>query len=67
MTGYGQKELYAAYEIDFGLRLVAKFSVWPRTFWKGDAFTQVERAALYPDADDPLFRLAQEIRSRLPH
>jgi hypothetical protein len=67
MTGCGQKELYAAYEIDFGLRLVAKFSFRPRTFWKSDAFPKVERAALYPDKDDPLFKLAQEIRNRLRH
>ena len=38
----------AHHEIDFGLRLVAKFWFNPKAFWKNDAFPRVKRVALYP-------------------
>jgi hypothetical protein len=66
MTGYDQKQHYAEYEIDFGRRLVSKFKLDPRTFWKNGDFPRVERAALYPNQGDPLFALAQSIKNRLP-
>lgn len=63
MTGYDQKQHYAHFEIDFGRRLVAKFRFEPATFWrKNDAFPVVTRAALYPNADDPIFKLAQSVK-----
>jgi hypothetical protein len=67
MTGYDQKQHYAHYEIDFGRRLVAKFSFDPRTFWKADAFPKVKRSALYPNADDPLFKLTQSVKNNFPN
>jgi hypothetical protein len=63
MAGYDQKELYHHYEIDFGRRLVAKFCFSPKELWKKDAFPQVGKAALYPEADhDPLFKLALKVK-----
>jgi hypothetical protein len=68
MAGHDQKQFYAHYEIDFGRRLVAKFKFDPRTFWKkNDAFPKVERSALYPNANDPLFDLAQSVKNSLPN
>ena len=53
-----QKELYGDYEMDFGRRLVAKFSFSPCTFWKASPnFPQVPKAALYP-VKDPLIAVA---------
>jgi len=64
--GYDQKELYHAYEIDFGRRLVAKFRFDPRTFWETDTFPKVEEGALYPAAsEDPLYKLALEVKNTL--
>ncbi|KWV52816.1 hypothetical protein AS156_09145 [Bradyrhizobium macuxiense] len=66
MTGYQQKENYFPYEMDFGRRLVAKFSFNPATFWKSDNFPQVARSALYPsERSDPLFRLALGVKRQL--
>jgi hypothetical protein len=59
-----QKQHYEHYEIDFGRRLIAKFCFNPKRFWKAnDAFPAIARAALYPDAADPLYRLATKIRA----
>ena len=65
MSGYDQKELYQHYEIDFGRRLVAKFCFDPEEIWKkNDAFPKVGVNALYPSADDdPLYRLALEVKA----
>jgi hypothetical protein len=60
-----QKKIYRDYEIDFGLRLVAKFVFKPRTFWKSDSFPSVPREALYPDKNDPLFALAQQVKASI--
>ena len=63
MSDYGQKELYAHFEIDFGRRLLAKFRFNPRTFWKEAAFPQVGMLALYPAINrDPLRKLTKEIK-----
>ncbi len=62
---FKQKELYQAYEIDFGLRLVAKFYFHPIDFWSSQTFPQVPRDALYPNQDDPLYTLAQELRQHI--
>lgn len=60
-----QKENYGNYEIDFGRRLVAKFQFNPASFWEHGAFPKVSRIALYPNADDPLYRLTQMVRTKL--
>ena len=66
MVGFGQKELYRHYEIDFGLRLVAKFRFNPETFWKTDDFPRVNRQALYPlRTDDPLRAMAEDVKGQL--
>jgi hypothetical protein len=66
ISKYGQKALYHAFEIDFGRRLVAKFRFDPQTFWKPDTFPKVEEADLTPHAlDDPLSKLAEEVRTAL--
>lgn len=66
LTDPKQKGLYQDHEIDFGRRLVAKFLVNPKTFWTNDAFPRVEEIALYPDeGDDPLYRLALEVKGEL--
>lgn len=63
-----QKAQYQNYEIDFGLRLVAKFRFDPRTFWNNNqGFPQVPHQALYPPhQDDPLLALAESIKHSLP-
>lgn len=62
MAEYEQKELYRHYEIDFGRRLIAKFRFDPQSFWKPDHFPKVEEPDLYPDAKDPLFDFANQIK-----
>jgi FRG domain len=61
ITGYQQKARYAPYEVDFGLRLVAKFWFDPDDFWKRPDFPIVPREALYPGGDDPLYKLTRAV------
>jgi hypothetical protein len=63
LDSFEQETRYGAYEIDFGLRLVAKFYFHPVDFWNSPSFPRVPREALYPNADDPLYKMAQELRS----
>lgn len=66
MAGTEQKENYFPYEMDFGRRLVAKFSFTLTSFWKNDNFPQVSRSALYPsEKSDPLYRLALGVKKQL--
>lgn len=66
MAGYEQKENYFPYEMDFGRRLVAKFSFTPASFWKNDDFPLVTKTALYPSENsDPLYRLALGVKKQL--
>ncbi len=67
MDSVKQKGLYPSHEIDFGLRMVAKFRFRPSTFWQNsEDFPLVPKAALYPaSADDPLRRIADDLRSTL--
>lgn len=66
MIGYEQKGLYRHYEIDFSLRLVAKFRFNPETFWNPDDFPMVGHQALYPSpVDDPVCAMAEEIKQQL--
>lgn len=67
MIGYDQKRNYANFEVDFGRRLVAKFRFDPRRFWvSSDGFPMVEMPALYPNNQDPLFEMCQNISLALP-
>lgn len=61
MGAYDQKALYAHYEIDFGRRLIAKFRFSPNDFRNDPDFPIVRRQALYPDAEDPLYKLAKSL------
>ena len=65
MADFSQKENYFHYEIDFGRRLIAKFSFVPSRFWSEDTFPMVPKQDLYPDAIDPLFALASKIKQSL--
>lgn len=63
MGDYDQKQLYEAYEIDFGRRLLAKFRFCPATFWRSRGFPRVGKRALYPSRHkDPLCDLAKRVR-----
>jgi hypothetical protein len=63
---FGQKELYAHYEIDFGLRLIAKFRFNPQSFWQKEDFPVVGKNVLYPPPmDDPLYEMTDSIRNAL--
>ena len=64
MGTFDQRTRYAPFEIDFGRRLVAKFTFSPDTFWLADKFPKVEKGDLYPK-DDPLCRLAMEVKDEL--
>jgi len=62
-----QKNLYRSHEIDFGLRLIGKFSFEPDSFWKNSsAFPPVPEDALYPSSsDDQMSRVADQIKNAL--
>jgi hypothetical protein len=60
-----QKALVYAHEIDFGLRLLAKFRFRPRTFWQDPSFPMIPKEALYPDDRDGFFPIAAQIRKSL--
>lgn len=62
-----QKNLYRSYEIDFGLRLIAKFSFEPDAFWENSrAFPPIPADALYPNApNDPMNQIAHDIKAAL--
>lgn len=65
VTGIAERENYFHYEMDFGLRLVAKFQFEPASFWTDDDFPQVPESALYPNANDPLYQLALDVRKEV--
>jgi hypothetical protein len=60
MASIEQKQHYPAHEIDFGLRLIAKFRLNLRTFWGDPLFPRVEKEALYP-LDDALDEIGKRI------
>ena len=65
MIGVSQKQHYKHYEIDFGRRLVAKFTFEPKSFWRESGeFPQVGKLALYPKSD-PLLQLIKSINDEL--
>lgn len=62
MRSMDQKGQYLANEIDFGLRLVAKFSFNLTKFWQGGSFPPVAEVDLYPSPEkDQLAGLAFQI------
>ncbi len=65
VTGIAERENYFHYEMDFGLRLVAKFQFEPASFWTDNDFPQVPESALYPNANDPLYQLALDVRKEV--
>ena len=62
MVDFDQKVNYQAHEIDFGLRLVAKFRLDPTSFWNEQTFPVVPKEALYPDPTDKLYRLLDSMK-----
>ena len=66
VTGIAERENYFHYEMDFGLRLVAKFCFEPASFWKDGNFPKVSKSALYPSPkDDPLYQLALDVQKEV--
>jgi hypothetical protein len=67
MSAYNQKELYKAFEIDFGRRLVAKFRFNPKQFWRRSAsFPKVGLRALYPSrSKDPLYAVCAAVKQEM--
>ena len=67
LAGFDQKQNYYHYEIDFGRRLVAKFRIRPKQFWREDTFPLICKEALYPSEHaDPLYGLALRVKRSLP-
>lgn len=57
---------YQQAEMDFGRRLVAKFSFRPSQFWRSDTFPKLALKALYPTGSrDPLERLMADLKAEL--
>ena len=66
ISGTDERENYFPYEMDFGRRLVAKFSFAPASCWNNDNFPQGRKRALYPsEQNDPLFQLALGVKKQL--
>lgn len=63
-----QKAHYQHHELDFGLRLIAKFRFDRSSFWlKSGPFPKVPPKALYPSAtSDPMRELADAVKDLLP-
>jgi hypothetical protein len=61
LIGVDQQQHYKHFETDFGRRLVAKFKFNTKDFRKNSEFPMLSHNALYPDEDDPLYKLTQPI------
>lgn len=67
LVSYDQKKLLEHHEIDFGLRLVAKFRFKAGKLWSDENFKAVPKVALYPTApDDPFRRIAEDVKRGIP-
>jgi len=66
LTTFDEKQNYKPHEIDFGLRLLAKFHLKSGTFWDHLDFSPIPEAALFPNLRDPLFRVTERIKNELP-
>ncbi len=62
---YEQKALYEHHEVDFGQRLIAKFTFNVDNFWSPDAFPCIPKEALYPADRDPIKAVIKEITDQL--
>lgn len=63
---FNQKMNIKVHETDFGQRLIGKFHFNPQTFWDADEdFPKVPKSALYPNQNDSLFPICQQIKSQL--
>lgn len=62
---FDEKRNYQPFEIDFGLRLLAKFHIAPENFWSAN-YSPIPKGALFPDDRDPLFQKTERIRNSLP-
>jgi hypothetical protein len=58
------KEPYELYEVDFGRRLLCKFRLDLRHFWRRD-FPFIPHEALYPQMNDPLLQIAEQLKNEL--
>jgi hypothetical protein len=66
LLNYDQKKLLEHYEIDFGLRLIAKFKFDAKKLWADENFPSVPKIALYPThSEDPLLRLADQVKQAI--
>jgi hypothetical protein len=62
LVNYDQKKLLEHHEIDFGLRLIAKFRFKPGKLWVDRNFQPVPKTALYPThSEDPLRFIADQV------
>lgn len=65
LPDFDQKQHYPAFEIDFGRRILAKFTFNPNTFWNDPEFPIIGHDARYPDSHDPLYVLADQLKNDL--
>jgi len=65
LTTLDEKQNYKPHEIDFGLRLLAKFHLKQTTFWTDAHYSRIPTEALFPNHRDPLFNVAEQIKREL--
>jgi hypothetical protein len=66
IANFEQNAKYSYYEMDFGRRLVAKFSFDPTSFWSSSNFPRASEEALYPtEKRDRLLHLTNEVAALL--
>jgi hypothetical protein len=66
LTSFDEKKNYAHFEVDFGLRLLAKFHLDSGTFWDDPNYSPIPKEALYPNNRDPFYKKAEQIKNSLP-
>jgi hypothetical protein len=64
LTSVSEKSNYAAKEVDFNRRLIAKFRVTPTDFWT-ENHHPVPPLALYPKRQDSFLQVAENIKQEL--
>lgn len=62
---YSEKQNYTLFEVDFGRRLIAKFSFDRKSFWSRNTFPQISHQALYTNRADPFMKVAEQLRAEL--
>ena len=53
------------YRRDFGRRLLAKFRLDKSGVWGDPSIVPIQKEALFPDGNDPLFEIAEKIKAEL--